>query len=149
VSLAFWGLLVAFVAGVATNGTVATSCGVKWALAFFPIILGLAHIYWLSGLSRAYKIDKKEEGDLLEAMRIEASYQEDPDVTKWRSKIVNHRRLPGLLGLLMDWNLVSQVIMTLALTVLAASSLWLIRPKETPNQALQPTCATVPKNVPK
>jgi hypothetical protein len=159
VSLAFWSLLAAFIAGVVTHPD-AIPCGARWPLAGFPFVLWIAHVIWLLGLNRAYRLDKREEGDLREAMRIEASYLENPCVTKWRNEIVDPKVRPkvdpqvdpkakGLLKLPKHWNLISQLFMSTALSALAALSLFYLLPKKAPNLALPPTCVTVPQNVPK
>ena len=151
VSLAFWSLLAAFIAGVVTNKIPDVPCVAKLALSLFPLVLGFAHCRWLFGLNHAYDIDKQEEGDFRKAMRFQVpTYYEDALVTKWRNEILDRKKEPKTLRTCWtDWNLCSQLLMTIALTVLAVSSLWLPRPNETPHLAPQPTCVTVPQNVPK
>jgi hypothetical protein len=118
VSIAFWTLLAAFVAGFVTqHQTIVTqpiSCSDSGLLAFVAFLLGLGHSLWLWGLDRAYKIDKRQEEAFREAMRQDAEPNEILD----RYFDSNHLQLVGKVRKSW-WNFTAQFITTFALTLLA------------------------------
>lgn len=120
VSIAFWSLLAAFIAGVVTN-KVYLGCLAKGLLTAFPIILGCAHLLWIWGIRRGDLIDRMEEGDYRDAMRCEAAYSETEKLKKFRNQVVEST------GFVKHWNAVAQAMATIALLSLAVISIWLIR----------------------
>lgn len=110
VSIAFWTLLGAFIAGFGIGRVAEIHDSERWFLWIFPFSLGLAHSLWLCGLDRAYKIDKREEEAFRRAMRQDADvlFAEPKEDTDRRDKAKRSQ-----------WNLRSQQITTWALTFLA------------------------------
>jgi hypothetical protein len=109
VSIAFWGLLAAFVAGFGTRqSAVSYSCSDRWLLAFFALLLGVGHVLWLCGLRRAYKIDKREEEAFREEMRQEAPFHESEEITDLRKEARKS-----------SWNFTAQLITTCTIILLA------------------------------
>ena len=129
--MAFWTLLAAFIAGVATED-INLTCLAKIWLTPFPIILGGAHLLWIWGIRRADLVDRKEEGHFRHAMRCEIEFKEDDKLTEAVREIVDSS------GIRKHWNACSQAMTTIALVFLAILSVWLIHPAERPNQAPKP-----------
>ena len=98
----------AFIAAFGTDKIPQFTKGDVCFAMIFPPILGLVHTVWIIGLRRAYTLDKREEGDFREAMRIDACYREDQCVTCLR----NQTKASW-------WNQAAQVAMTWTLTILA------------------------------
>lgn len=118
ISLAFWSLLAAFIAGVATTKLgVAGHCA-KYALSIIPIVLAYAHTRWLNGIERAHDLDRIEEGDFREEMRRVINYPEKSKVTDLRDVIMHSK----------GWNKGAQLAATYALTMLAVISIWALLP---------------------
>lgn len=114
VSIAFWGLMGAFVAVLVTEKIDVLGCDGLWLL-LFPIILGASHLRWVRGLFNAFTFDKKEEEALRRAMRKEASYDEPEEITSLRRSIAAARSS----GVLRHWYHGPQIYATIAFTLLA------------------------------
>lgn len=109
ISIAFWTLLAAFIAGAATKHIAVPSCA-KFTLWIFPLLLGIAHSVWLFGLLRAYEHDKLEEEELRQAMKGDVPHQDSERLIQRRKEIKSSFRY---------WNFFSQLMTTLALTGLS------------------------------
>jgi hypothetical protein len=116
ISISFWGFLLSFIGAVIAGGIQIAGCTGLFLLAF-PLVLCGAHCWWLCGLSRAYSIDKKDEGAFRKAMCAEIKFPPQDDVAaNVRADVVKERDEKGALG---NWNTGSQMLTTLALGYLA------------------------------
>jgi hypothetical protein len=114
VNLSLWGVLAAFTVG---------SLSGKWEFAgspseimfvvLLPMSLLILHLFWLSRLSRANRLDKAEEGDFRTAMCLEIDHKfSDPLVEKLRRERAED-------GALSPWAPLPQFITTSLLVALA------------------------------
>jgi flagellar biosynthesis protein FliQ len=124
VSLAFWSVLAAFIYGVATDKIGAIPQKEKIVLTIIPIFIATVHISWLSGLWRADRFDKMEEGFLRDEMRREIQYKEPTELTDLRDKIVGSMITRKRWK---HWSFAPKAVATIALTILAIFSIWLHR----------------------
>jgi hypothetical protein len=144
VSISFWGLLGSFMATLVLHKDEIAGYGGLWgllSLLLVPVLLCVAHCWWLVGLFHAYTIDKKDEEDLRNAMHSQICF--NSTTADMRSN-VRKKREQGSFGSLRNWNTRSQIITTVALGILAFYIvLWVSCEKKESKSATEPTPTAV------
>ena len=145
VSISFWGLLASFIAALVTN-KIEIAGGAGLGLLLVPVLLCVAHCWWIVGLFNAYTIDKKDEEDLRNAMHSLVCFSST--TADQRSKITEKRKK----GALRNWNTGSQIITTVTLGILAVYIVvWMScgkQPSKSPQSMHMSVMLPVTKEVP-
>ena len=128
ICIAFWTLLLAIIVGFGAGQVRSFAPRDRgWEIAFHviasvvPLLLASVHTWWLFGVHRAYRLDKREESDLREAMRDIAGFREAGKVTVWRSEAILSGSGQAFAQGGMTWVLTALAVLTILFHLVPAS----------------------------